>query len=147
MAELPSAQAASYPLAAWNFRVTVAGTTMRFARVTGLQREHQVQTYRHGFSFQEGEQIVKYFVDKFAPLTLEQGTVAGAAFLHTWLETGKTCAMEVQLCDAQGAARVAWRVNKAIPVKLSAPAFDAKTNEVAIESLELRAAGITVVDL
>lgn len=147
MADSAAHQAASYPLAAYNFRVTVGGTTMRFAKVSGLVREHQTLTYRHGFSFLEGEQIVKYYVDKYVPLTLEQGTVAGSTFLHTWLESREKAAMEVQLCDAAGTPVLAWRVAKAIPVKLSAPAFDARTNEVAIESLELEAAGITVVQL
>lgn len=146
MAHTLAEQAAAYPLAAYNFRVTVGGTTMRFAKVSGLVREHQTLTYRDGLSFMDGEQIVKYFVDKYQTVTLEQGVVSGAKSLHTWLESKKLSVMEVQLCDASGAAVVTWRIHKAIPVKLTAPAFDAKSNDVAIDSLEIKAAGIFIVD-
>jgi phage tail-like protein len=120
---------------------------MRFAKVSGLQREYKTLTYRHGLSFIEGEQITKYFVDTYVPVTLVQGTVIGAKSLHEWLERSKPCPLEVGLCDATGTPVLAWRIAKALPVKLTAPTFDAKTNEVAIDTLELRAAGITIVHL
>jgi phage tail-like protein len=145
VAETPLSQRTSYPLAAYNFKVTLAGTTMRFAKVSGLQREYQTLTYRHGLSFLEGEQIAKYFVDKYVSVTLEQGTIIGSKELHAWLESSSAVAMEVQLCDNEGKAVIAWRVAKALPVKLTAPAFDAKSNEVAIDSLEIKAAGISIV--
>jgi phage tail-like protein len=140
-------QRTSYPLAAYNFRVTIDGAAMRFAKVSGLQREHQTVTYRHGLSFIEGEQIAKYFIDKYVTVTLEQGTVIGSKFLHEWLERKTKCSMEVSLCDQEGLPVIAWRIAKALPVKLSAPVFDARTNEVAIDSLEIKAAGISIVHL
>ena len=147
MAETRQQQRSSYPLAAYNFRVNVDGTTMRFAKVSGLQREYQTLSYRHGLSFVEGEQIAKYYVDKYASVTLEQGTVIGSKFLHEWLERKTKVAVEVSLCDSEGTPVVAWRIAKALPVKLSASAFDAKTNEVAIDTLEIKAAGISIVHL
>lgn len=147
MAELPLDQRTSYPLAAYNFKVTVDGTAMRFAKVSGLQREYQTLTYRHGLSFIEGEQIAKYFVDKYVAVTLEQGTMIASKSLHQWLETGTKAAMDIQLCDATGLPVIAWRIAKALPVKLSAPTFDAKSNEVAIDTLEIKAAGISIVHL
>lgn len=144
MSESVELQRTTYPLAAYNFRVEVDGNAMRFAKVSGLQREHQTQTYRHGLGFLEGEQIAKYFVDKYVSVTLEQGTMIGSKFLHEWLEDRKSRPLTVQLCDAQGVPVIEWRVAKALPVKLSAPAFDAKSNEVAIDTLELKAAGITI---
>jgi phage tail-like protein len=140
-------QRTSYPLAAYNFRVSVDGVAMRFAKVSGLQREYKILTYRHGLSWVEGEQIAKYFVDTYVPVTMDQGVIIGQKALHDWLEKSKPCAMEVDLCDADGKPVLAWRVAKALPVKLSAPTFDARTNEVSVETLELRAAGITIVHL
>ncbi|MFV8751775.1 phage tail protein [Nannocystaceae bacterium ST9] len=145
MPELPQDQRTSYPLAAYNFKVTVDGTVMRFAKVTGLQREYQTLTYRHGLSFLEGEAIAKYFVDKYVSVTLEQGTMIGSSFLHEWLETTSKAAVDIQLCDPAGVPVITWRIAKALPVKLSAPAFDAKTNEAAIDSLEIKAAGISII--
>lgn len=138
---------AGYPLAAYNFRVTVDAQAMSFAKVSGLSREHQTLTYRHGLSFREGEEIAKYRIDKYVSVTLERGSARGAKFLQEWLEERGKRAMEISLCDERGEPVVAWRIARAIAVKLSAPAFDARTNEVAIESLEIKAAGITVVHL
>jgi phage tail-like protein len=145
VAEPPSLQRPRYPLAAYNFRVTVDGTAMRFAKVSGLQREYQTLTYRHGLSFAEGELLVRYYADRYVPVTLEQGSVAGSHRLHRWLEQKTPSAMAVSLCDAAGTPVLSWRIAKAVPIKLSAPTFDANTNEVAIDSLEIRAAGVSIV--
>ena len=147
MATSLARQAASYPLAAYNFRVTVAGASLRFARVSGLQREHQTLTYRDGLSFLDGERIVKYYVDRYVPVTLEQGTVGADHALHDWLETRDPVAMDVQLCDASGTPVMAWRIQRALPVKLSVSTLDAESNGLVIDTLEIRAAGVSIVDL
>jgi phage tail-like protein len=143
----PAQQRTSYPLAAYNFRVTVDGASMRFSKVSGLQREYSTATFRHGFSFVEGEQITRYFIDSFRTVTLEQGVVIGSPGLRDWLERRKPVAMEVNLCDVQGVPVVAWRIAKALPVKLTAPTFDASSNEVVIDTLEVQARGISVIHL
>ncbi len=140
-------QRASYPLPAYNFRVTIDGQSMSFAKVSGLQREHQTLTHRDGLSFLEGERIIKYHLDKYITITLERGTMIGARFLHEWLEEQDKRSMEISLCDERGTPVLAWRIAKALATKLSASALSAATNEVAIETLEVKAAGISVVDL
>jgi len=55
--------------------------------------------------------------------------------------------MEISLCDERGIPAIAWRIAKAVPVKLGASAFDARASEVAIDSLEVKAAGISIVHL
>jgi phage tail-like protein len=144
VAQSPAQQRTLHPLAAYNFRVAIDGADMRFAKVSGLQREHQTVTYRHGLSFIEGEQITKFFVDKFVSVTLEQGTVIGHRFLYEWVERAKPSLMEIRLCDAAGVPVVVWRIARALPVKLTAPTFDASSNQASIDVLEIRAAGITV---
>jgi phage tail-like protein len=52
--------------------------------------------------------------------------------------------MEISLCDEKGIPVVAWSIARALPVKLSAPIFDAATNQSSIDTLEIRAAGISV---
>lgn len=147
MAHGKQEQRASYPLAAYNFRVTVDTQALSFARVSGLQRQHQTATYVHGLSFLEGEQIAKYYLEKYVPVTLERGTTAHARALVEWLEERRPRSMEISLCDEAGVPVVSWRIARAIAVKLSAPTFDARTNEVAIETLEVKAAGISIVHL
>ena len=140
-------QASSCPLPAYNFRVTRAGQTMRFAKVSGLQREHKVLTYRDGLSFLDGELIARYHVDHYISITLEQGVVQGDNSLPAWLEATEPLPMEVQICNATGLPVLAWRMARTIPIKITAPSFDAKSNEVAIAVMELKAAGITIVPL
>lgn len=144
MAHTLQDQRANHPLAAYNFKVTVDGVAMRFAKVSGLQREHQTVTYRHGLSFLEGEQISKFHMERFVSVTLEQGTVQGQKVLHQWLERSQPGVMEVSLCDEKGVPVIAWSIARALPVKLTAPTFDAATNQVSIETLEIRAAGISI---
>ena len=140
-------QATTYPLPAYNFRVSRGGQTMRFAKVSGLQREHKVLTYRDGLSFLDGELIARYHLDQYVSVTLEQGVVQGENSLHTWLEATELQAMEVQLCNAKGVPVLAWRIARTIPIKITAPSFDAKSNEVAIDVMEIKASGISIVPL
>jgi len=144
MAQTPQQQRTSHPLAAYNFRVSVDGVAMRFAKVSGLAREHNTVTYRDGLSFVEGEHITKFHINAFAPVTLERGTVLGDKFLSTWLERSTPSAMEVSLCDETGTPVIAWSIARAVPVKLTAPTFDASTNQLSIDTLEIRAAGISM---
>lgn len=144
MAQTPQQQRTRHPLAAYNFQVSVNGVAMRFAKVSGLVREHQTVTYRDGLSFVDGERITKFHVDVFVPITLERGTVIGDRSLVTWLEGSAPSAMEVSLCDETGVAVVAWSIVKAVPVKLTAPTFDASANQLSIDTLEIRASGISM---
>ena len=144
MAHSRQEQRALYPLAAYNFRVIVDGVTMRFSKVSGLAREHKTVTYRDGLSFWEGERISKFYISTWGTVTLEQGTVPGRKELHKWLERSDHCPMEIALCDEHGVPTVTWSIAKALPVKLTAPTFNASANELSIESLEIRAAGISI---
>lgn len=147
MAETKAFQKASYPLPAYNFRVTVGDTTVSFSEVSGVTLEHETVTYRHGLSFWEGEGIKKYYYKKYIPITLKKGTVQGSNFFFDWInqKADSRRSMEVSLCDENGEPVVTWKIASAVPVKLQAPSFDASGSDVSIESLELRAAGISVV--
>ncbi|MCG8421904.1 MAG: phage tail protein [Proteobacteria bacterium] len=144
MAQSKEYQRSHYPLMVYNFRVTVGGTTMGFSEVSGLNREYETVTYKHGFSYWEGEEITKYRYDKYVSVTLKRGTVKGVSDLYDWLEGKDKRVVEVNLCDEQGTPIVRWHIAKAIPIKLEAPTFDANSNDVSIETLELMAAGISL---
>jgi len=137
-------QRSLYPLANFAFRVVVDGVALRFAKVSGLAREYKIVSYRHGLTFQEGEQVKKVLADAYASLTFEQGTVLGSTSLPAWLERREPCPIEVSLCDEKGVPVVVWSIAKAFAVKLAAPSLDARSNEVCIDTLEVKAAGISV---
>jgi phage tail-like protein len=146
MAETRSVQKARYPLPAYNFRVSIDGASMSFSEVSGISLEYQTLTYKHGLSFWEGQRVKQYYSEKYVPITLKRGTVQGMGFLYEWIARGASSprTLEVSLCDEAGQPVVTWRIAKAIPVKLQAPRFDAGTNDVSVESLELMGAGISV---
>jgi phage tail-like protein len=150
--------AIDYPLVAYNYRVVVGSITMRFAKVDGLVWERKAITYRDGLSFLDGESIALCRVDAYTTLTLQQGVMESDSALHSWLETGDARLLEVQLCKPKtptdpstiGKAKLenkpvlAWKANRAIPVKLTASALDSSSNDVVIDTLELRAAGWSI---
>ncbi len=146
MAQSKAVQKSTYPLPAYNFRVTIDGTSMSFAEVSGINLEQETVTYRHGFSAWEGEELTKYHVDKFFSVTLKKGVMKNADFLKKWLEDRDNSrrTMEISLCDEKGEPVITWRAGKAVPVKLEAPGFDATTNDVAIDTLEVMAASISI---
>ena len=110
-----------------------------------MVRQYSTLTYRNGLDFAEGEQLVRYRVDTWAPVTLEQGTVQGSHDLLDWLQSGEKRSMQIDLCDADGLPAVRWTVAHAVPVKLTAPGFDAESNAASIDTLEVQASGIALV--
>ncbi|MCA8991587.1 MAG: phage tail protein [Planctomycetaceae bacterium] len=146
MASTKSTQKDQFPVPAYNYRVTIDGHAMGFSEVSGLQIEYETVAYAHGLSYWEGEQVQKFPVDKPVTVTFKRGTVAGLRFLHEWSRQRKPRMVEVSLCDEVGIPIATWRIAKALPLKISAPTFDASTNEVAIETLEVMARGISIID-
>lgn len=144
MSESAASQRARYPLAAYNFRVTVGDVALSFSEVSGLAHEYQTLTYKHGLSFWEGEAITKFRFDKYVQLTLKKSVVAGVTELYAWLESVDRKNLSVSLCDEKGAAVVTWQIKKALLVKLDAPALQASANEAAIDTLTLMVSGISV---
>lgn len=133
----------------YNFRVDIGTTTLGFSQVTGIEVAYEHIVYRHGLSFREGENITTFPANTFKPITMQRGVVreGSSLFLYEWLTSRELRRIEVQLCDDLSRPRLLWRIAEAIPVKLSAPTFDANSNEVAIEVLELMAKGVTCVHI
>jgi phage tail-like protein len=147
MAQTPADQKQAYPLPVYNYRVTVDGEAMSFSEVAGLGVEYDTVTYRHGLSYSEGERIQTFDFDVFSPVTLKRGIVPGAGplALYQWMKAREERSVEVSLCDETGTPVLTWRIDRAVAVQLEAPTFDASSNEVAIESLELRARAVSIV--
>lgn len=146
MPDSKAAQKAAYPLPAYNFRVTVDAESASFTEVSGLALEYETVTYRHGFSRWEGETVTRVPKQGHATVMLKKGTTVGGTLMAEWLTADPPAArtVAISLCDEAGAPVVVWHIKEAIPVKLTAPAFEAASNQVAIETLELLASGISV---
>ena len=142
-------------LPAYNYRVTILQPgkkrVLSFAEISGLSQEYEAVTYKHGFSFVMGNKIIPGMRQPVR-LTMKRGVVKGRNFLQKWIDSAygdpfSTSAKRdilIDLCDASGNVVVTWQVLRALPVKLDAPGFDASTNEIAIETMELVAHGLQV---
>ena len=140
----------SYPLPVYNYRVTIGKDTLGFSEVSGLGVEYESVTYKHGLSFAMGAKIIPGMRQP-SKLTLKRGITQSGKFLADWLKNTYNDPFKnskqdilIDLCDETGTAVVRWTVSGALPVKLDAPTFDANSNDVAIETLELVAHEIKI---
>ena len=134
------------PLPSYSFRATVGGQSVGFSEITGLAIERETVTYSHGLSEWEGESLITYPSQKHRQITLPRGVIAGDGAFYDWLVTADAEArpMDVSFCDATGQPKVTWRIRQAVPTRMTAPGFDARSNEVAIDTLDVLVIGVTV---
>ena len=143
MALTKDAIAASYPLPAYNYKVTVGKDVWSFSEVSGLQVGYEKLIYKHGMSYLTGPNIIRAQQNEIN-FTLKRGVVAKRNVLFGWLEDKSKKDIMIDLCDEGGNTLVRWKVRRAMPLKLDAPSFNASGNEAAFESLELIAQSLTV---
>nr|VFK36488.1 MAG: conserved hypothetical phage tail region protein [Candidatus Kentron sp. SD]VFK39162.1 MAG: conserved hypothetical phage tail region protein [Candidatus Kentron sp. SD]VFK77810.1 MAG: conserved hypothetical phage tail region protein [Candidatus Kentron sp. SD] len=152
MAETKADIKSGYPLPSYNYRVILGGKdVIGFSEVSGLELEYEPVSYKHGLSFRTGGKIIPGMRGPIE-LTMNKGIVKDKDYLSKWISEvygnpfslGRKRDVLVQLCDELGKPVVAWHVKDALPVKLSAPTFEADSNEVAMETMELVAHGLRI---
>ncbi len=143
-----------YPLPVYNYKVEIAGVAIGFSEVSGLSLSVETTTYKEsrtesGISGPRTMRMPAQPTD--VTVTLKKGLVLGTSLgnLYNWLNQIQINQVEkkdivVQLSDEKGDAVITWKVINAFPTKLDAPTFDATSNDVAIESLELLADAIII---
>jgi len=145
---------ATYPLPVYNFRVEIGADAIGFAEVSGLSMGFEVATYKESptESGAPGPRTLHMPTQPTNPtITMKKGVTRGAsvAALYKWFASTALNQVEkrdifVRLCDEAGAPVITWKVVNAFPTKLDAPTFDAKSTDVAVESMELRADRVTI---
>ncbi|NEQ32297.1 MAG: phage tail protein [Leptolyngbya sp. SIO4C5] len=138
-----------YPIPVFYYRVTIGGEdSIAFSEVSGLSLEYETITYKDGLSYRDG---AKHMPGLGTPvnLTLQKGIVKADSYLFEWISTIQLNTVEkrdvrIDLLNENGEPTVSWTAQDAFPKKLDAPSFNASSNEVAIESLELMASKLTV---
>ena len=136
-----------YPLPVYNYRVEIGGAAVAFSEVSGLSIAYETSTYKESPT-EGGQPGPRTFIvpgqRNAAKVTLKKGIVRGASLanLYGWIKTIQINQIEkkdifVRLCDEKGDAVISWKVVNAFPTKLDAPTFDSKSNDAAIESMEL----------
>jgi phage tail-like protein len=134
------------PYLACNFQVVIQGilddgrsARAAFSEVSGLEIEIAAIEYRSGA---EDTTVRKLPGLRKSPnITLKRG-VTGDMALFTWLKATMNGNVQradgtITLLDESRQAVMTWRFRRAWPCKLSGPTLNAKSNEVAIEVLEL----------
>jgi phage tail-like protein len=144
----------AYPLPVYNYKVEIAGSAVAFSEVSGLGISYDITTYKESpvESGSPGPRVMRMPAQQGeVKITLKKGVVRGtsvAAFFK-WISATQINQIEkkdiyVRLCDEKGDAVISWKVINAFPTKLTAPTFDAKSNDAAIESMELVGDGIVI---
>lgn len=128
------------PFASFNFIVEIDGVTKAgFSECSGISMETDPIEYRNG-----NEDITVHKLPglkKFGNITLKRGFTRDEG-LWKWRKTvldGKTerHTGSITLLNEERKAAMRWNFREAWPRKLDGPSFNAKNNEVAIESLEI----------
>jgi phage tail-like protein len=127
---------------AFQFLVEIDGVTnARFQEVGGVDATTDVIEYREGGDALGTRKLPGQ--TKHSNLSLKRGYTDDVQ-IYKWFEdvmTGRTEKIRrnisiVQL-DMAGKEVLRWNLFQAFPVKYTAPAFNAKTNDLAIETLEI----------
>jgi phage tail-like protein len=142
---MPATGSRNDPFAAFNFLVEIDGVTVAgFSECTGLSTESDVIEYREG---KEPITVRKLpGLDKYTNIVLKRGYTTSKE-LWTWRKQtidGQTARKSgsIVLQDESKKEALRWNFREGWPKKWDGPAFNAKTNEVAIEMLEIAHEGL-----
>lgn len=135
------------PYRAFNFMVEFEGLLIGgFSEVSGLQIEVEVEDYREGGQNDYVHRIVGPTRHP-ANLVLRHG-LTDLDGLWRWHADGRSSGAKrvngtIYLLDAMRIPAVWWDIREAYPVKWTGPDLNARSNEVALETLELVHRGIS----
>ena len=134
------------PHPVFNFAVEIEGMIVGgFTEVEGLESEIEVEDYQEGG--------VNGYVHKlprqtsYSPLTLKRG-LTGMSSLWNWYHMASEGVImrkngTIMLLDPQQIPVMWWNFRNALPTKWTGPTFDASSDEVGFESIELVHEGFT----
>jgi phage tail-like protein len=144
----------SYPLPLYNFRVEIGADAVAFSEVSGLSIHYETTTYKESqtASGVAGPRVMHMPAQRAdVNVTLKKGLTRMTSLvnLYNWIKQITLNQIEkkdifVRLCDEAGKPVISWKIINAFPTKLDGPSFDAKSNEAAVESMELRADAIII---
>ncbi len=134
------------PFGRFNFHLEIEGVTQAgFSEVSGLSNETEVIEYREG-----GDKVNTARklpgLTKYGNLVLKRGVTADNS-LWNWRKTVIEGAVErrsgsIILLDESRTEILRWNFFNGWPCKWEGPALKAKSNEVAIETLEIAHEGL-----
>lgn len=142
---MPQTGSRNDPFSAFNFLVEIEGVTIAgFSEASGLSSETDPIEYRTGAEDITVRKLPG--LKKFANIVLKRG-YTNSKELWDWrkrVTDGKTQRQSgsVVLLNEARQEALRWNFREGWPRKLDAPTFNAKTNEVAVETLEIAHEGL-----
>ena len=140
----------NYPIPAFHYRVEIDGMEpIAFTEISGLNISRETITYKDGLSCIQGAKHMPGMMSELK-FTMKKGIIKGDSRLYDWINSIRITTVEKKnvtislMNETSEAPVVTWKVKNAFPVKLDAPTFNATSNEVAVESLELMADDLKV---
>ncbi|EDP57981.1 phage tail protein [Vibrio sp. AND4] len=139
--------AAEYPIPNYRFVVSIGDEKVPFKSVSGLDISYDSITYKDGI----GSVYHMPGQPTQTTITLSQGLFRGKNGLYDWINTVSLNAVEkrdlmISLTDETGSELLAsWSVVNAFPTSLSAPSFDATSNDIAVQELTLIADSVVAI--
>ncbi|MCA9988256.1 MAG: phage tail protein [Anaerolineales bacterium] len=143
----------NFPLPAYNYQVEIDGEAFAFTEVSGLNIAYETTTFKESpVGRIAGPVIYNMPAQATATtVTLKKGIILNAHrnLMTNWINSVQANLVEkrdilIKLCNEAGEPVVSWHVINAFPTRLDAPTFDANTNDVAIETMELMADRVVV---
>jgi phage tail-like protein len=135
----------AYPLPVYRYICTIGGEEMFFSEVSGLDIKYDPITYKDGIK-------VQYMAGQEAEhdISLKKGILKSDSKFYDWIsETSLNLVNKkdimISLTKELGdVPLVSWKATKAFPISLIGPAFNASSNEVSIEQLDLKAQTVVI---
>ncbi len=128
------------PYKGFRFRVEIDGIQQAgFTECTGLGSHVEVVEYREGGDVASVRKLIGK--TSYPDITLKWGATDSTE-LHDWHITAISGQLQrkngsVVMCDDTGTEKVRWNFYSAWPSKWDGPSFNAKGNDIAIETLTI----------
>jgi phage tail-like protein len=128
------------PYRGYNFLVEIDGITEAgFQECSGLDSSTDAVDYREGSDPAHVRKLTG--LNKFAPITLKRG-ISDSDQLWQWRQSvvdGRESRKNISiiLLNEQRQEKWRWNLRRAWPSKYTAPTFNATSNDVAVETLEI----------
>lgn len=133
------------PFGAFNFLVEIDGITRAaFRECSGLDSSQQATDYREGGEPLRMRKIPG--INTYSNITLTRGITTDAE-LWAWRQQAAEGRVQrkngsIILLDDAGEEKLRWNFSDAWPVRWTGPTFNATSNDVAVEVLELAHEGV-----
>ena len=155
-------QKAEYPLPVYNYKVVIdsgagAPEIVSFAEVSQLEAGFEAESFRSSPATERltGPQTTTIPIQEtVARVVLRKGIARGSSIsnLYAWFNSRQSHIIQkkdvtIHLMDEEGNTVITWTITNAFPVRLTAPAFNASSKDIAIESIELRGDGLLMEEI